>query len=137
MASRMSRVLVALTLNVVLIGCLGSSQGTQSNNSNNNSASITSISLKPQNGAVTLGKTLQFSAQATYSDGSSKDITASAVWQTNNTSLASVSAGKVTGVQAGVVTVRVGAGSVTASTLLNVTHKQFSNASLSGSYEFS
>jgi hypothetical protein len=96
----------------------------------------TSITLSPQNSAVTVGKTLQFKATAKFSDGSTKDISSTANWSSSNQAVATVSAGLVTAMKLGVVTVGVSSGSVNASTLLNVTSKNFSNASLNGAYAF-
>ena len=100
--------------------------------------SVTSIALSPQNSAVTVGKTLQLTATATFSDGTSKNISSSSStnWISSDKTVATVNGGLVTGLKLGVVTVSVASGSVNASTLLNVTIKSFSNASLTGAYAF-
>lgn len=100
--------------------------------------SVTSIALSPQNSAVTVGKTLQFTATAKFSDGTSKNINSSSstAWNSSNKTVATVSGGLVSGLKLGVVTVSVASGSVNASTLLNVTSKSFDNASLNGPYAF-
>jgi Big-like domain-containing protein len=134
MLARSLRLAFLLFLSAGLIACLGSSSGTSKNSPNNPTANITSLSITPNNSAVTVGKTLQFSAEATYSDGSKKDVTSTTVWQTSDPSVATVSTGVVTGLKAGLITVRAGSGSVTATTLLNVTSKQFSKSSLNGAY---
>jgi hypothetical protein len=133
MGSRISALLLALSFSIVATGCLGSS----TRQSKAASSTITSITLTPQNPAVTVGKTLQFSAQATYSDGSSKDITSIATWATSDSSLATVSSGGlVKGMKIGAVNVGVGSGNVKATALVNVTTKSFNRASLKGSYAF-
>lgn len=130
---RFARLWLALTLSGLLAGCIAS--GTSK--SSNPAPTITSISLSPQNSAVTVGKTLQLSAQATFSDGSTQDVTSTATWATSDTGLATVSSGGlVTGVKIGLVNVAVGSGAARASTILNVTTKSFSQSSLKGSYAF-
>lgn len=133
MPARMWKLLSVMCLSAALAGCMG---GSGSSTSNTPPPAITSISVTPSNSALTVGKGLQFSAQATYSDGSTKDITSTATWQTSDSTVATVSAGNVTGEKAGVITVRVNSGQVSATTILNVTSKHFSNASLKGSYAF-
>jgi hypothetical protein len=133
MVRRLLALLLALSVSAILAGCMGSSGSSQTNNP---PPTITSISLTPQNSAVTVGKTLQFSAQATYSDGSTKDITSAATWATSDTTLATVSSGVVTGVKIGVVEVGVGSGTIKATALLNVTTKSFNQGSLNGFYAF-
>src|SRR5579872_7043930 len=132
MVSRLSRLLLALSLGAVLTGCAGSG----SSQSNTPPPAVTAVSITPNNSAVTTGKTLQFSAKATYSDGSTKDITSTATWQTSDSTVAAVSGGNVTGEKAGVVNVRASSGQVSATTILNVTSKHFGNASLKGPYAF-
>ena len=132
MLARISQLVLALSVSAALTGCIGSGTST----SNTPPPSVTSISITPNNSAVTVGKGLQFSAQATYSDGSSKDVTSTATWQTSDSTVASVSAGNVTGEKPGVVNVRVNSGQASATTILNVTSKHFNNASLKGPYAF-
>jgi len=132
--SRFLALVVALLLSITLVGCLGS--GSSSSNGSN-SPSATSISLTPQNSAVMVGKTLQFSAQATLSDGSNKDVSSTGTWTTSDSSIATVnSSGVVTAVKMGVVLVGVSNGQAKAATILNITSKKFSQSSLSGTYAF-
>ncbi len=138
MLTRIFALLLALSLSITLTGCLGSGS---SSSQSKTGPTVTGISLSPQNSAVTAGKTLQFSAQATYSDGSSHDITSSATWQTSDSTVATVTAGNVSGLKPGVIQVRVssgtGAGAASGTAILNVTSKNFNKASLNGSYAFS
>ena len=97
---------------------------------------ITSISLSPQNSAVTIGQNLQLQAMAAFSDGTHQDISATASWAGSNTALATVKAGLVNGASPGVVQIQAASGSVSATTLVDVTAKAFGNASLSGRYAF-
>ena len=132
MVSRVLKLLLAVSLGAALTGCIGSG----SSQSNTPPPTVTAVSITPNDSALTIGKTLQFSAKATYSDGTSKDITSSATWQTGDTTVATVSGGNVSGVKAGVVSVRASSGQASATTILNVTSKHFSNASLKGPYAF-
>jgi Big-like domain-containing protein len=132
MRSRLLGLLLTLSVSVAPVGCLGSGATQPSK-----AVTITSISLTPANGAVTVGKTLQYSAQATYSDGSTKDITSSATWATSDSSIATVSSsGLLTGVKLGLAQVGVGEGGKQTSVLLNVTTKHFNQGSLNGDYAF-
>ncbi len=121
------------SLSVALGGCLGS--GSNGSQSNKNNPTITAISLTPQNSAVTVGKTLQLSATAAMSDGSKKDITSTATWTTSDATIGTInSSGLVSGIKIGVLSVGVNSGQAKATTLLNVTTKNFSKASLNGVY---
>ena len=129
----------ALAVTLVFAICLGGcglvSNSSSSSNSTS-SATVNSIALSPQNSAVSVGQTLQLTAMATLSDGTKKDISSAATWNSASMSVATVSAGQVSGLALGVVTIQVASGSANASTLLNVTDKNFSNASLNGAYAF-
>src|ERR1700687_4270309 len=124
---------VTLVFAIGLVGC-----GLVSNSSSNStsSATVTAIALSPQNSAVRVGQTLQLKAMATFSDSTQKDISSTATWNSSSTSVATVSAGQVSGGALGVVAIQVASGSANASTLLNVTNKNFNNASLNGAYAF-
>ena len=97
---------------------------------------VTTIDVSPQNSAVQTGHTLQLTATATLSDGTKSDISSTASWASSDTALATVKGGMVSGVNPGVVQIAVGSGSVSVVTLINVTTRSFSNASLSGRYAF-
>ncbi|MDY7226506.1 Ig-like domain-containing protein, partial [Hyalangium rubrum] len=63
---------------------------------------LTSITLTPATASVRQGSTQQFTAQGSYSDGTTSDVTNSATWTSSNTDLATVSStGLATGVAAG------------------------------------
>jgi uncharacterized protein YjdB len=53
-------------------------------------ATLQSIAVTPPNTSVTVGNTVAFTATGTYSDGSMKNITATAAWTSSNTSEATV-----------------------------------------------
>jgi len=62
---------------------------------------LTAIAVGPTGQNVELGSTLQMSARGTYDDGSSKNITGSVLWSSDDKSIATVNTGGlVTGVSA-------------------------------------
>ena len=68
------------------------------------------------------GLTDQFTATATYSDGTMTDVTSSATWATDNAAAATVSTGGlVTGVAAGTAYIRASFGGSAVSVLLAIT----------------
>lgn len=97
--------------------------------------SITSVVISPSNPTVPYGQSLQLSATANFSDGTSSDVTTSAAWKSSNAGIVSVNTtggitGRATGLSA-VVTATVGAAH--ASATVTVT---FSNANVGGRYAF-
>ncbi len=120
-----------------LVSCGVGSTSSGSKSTTTAAPTVTSIAISPSNSAVSVGKSLQLKATATLSDGSTKDITSTASWGSTDTSVATVSSGTVKGVKFGLISVKVHSGSANASTLVNVTQKNFSNGSLKGSYVLS
>lgn len=90
-------------------------------------ASLTSISVTPQNVSVAAGLTQQFSATATYSDGSTADLTTVANWTSDATAVASMNAsqtassGMATTLTAGSATIQASSAGIDGSTTLTVT----------------
>ncbi|WP_158502321.1 kelch repeat-containing protein [Vitiosangium sp. GDMCC 1.1324] len=84
---------------------------------------LTSIKLTPATASVLSGSTQQFTAQGSYSDGTTVDVTNSATWTTSNTAIATVSStGLGTGVAAGgPVTITATLGDVSGTAQLSVT----------------
>jgi hypothetical protein len=119
-----------------LMGCGVGSTSPNSTTTTTAAPTVTSIAVSPSNSAVSVGKSLQLKAKATLSDGSTKDITSTASWGSTDTSVATVSSGTVKGLKFGLISIKVHSGSANASTLVNVTQKNFSNGSLKGSYVF-
>ncbi|HYO55474.1 Ig-like domain-containing protein, partial [Archangium sp.] len=65
-------------------------------------ARLLSLQVSPTIASVPVGITQQFTAQGSYSDGTTVDVTSSATWTTSNTAIATVSStGLGTGVAAG------------------------------------
>jgi len=91
-------------------------------------ASVSSIAVTPSSISINVGSSEQFTAVATYSDGSSHDITQSATWTSSTPDVAAVnSTGLATGMMAGMTTVSASAGSVTGSASLTVAPIQMVN----------
>jgi uncharacterized protein YjdB len=83
---------------------------------------LVSIQVSPQNPSLAAGTTQPFTAEETFSDGSSQDVTTSVSWSSSVLSVAAISAGGLaSGVAAGQATIAATAGSVSGSTLLTVT----------------
>lgn len=94
---------------------------------------LVSSNLSPSNPSVPLGRTQQFSAVGTYTDGSTRDLTATAVWSSSNPAVATVSAGVATSVGMGTTTILASSGAVSASTTLTVTPPVLASIALSPS----
>ncbi|MFZ5629542.1 MAG: Ig-like domain-containing protein, partial [Spirochaetota bacterium] len=70
-------------------------------------AQLQSVTLTPVNSYIPTGTAQQYSASASFSDGSTADVTAQASWSSDNTGVAAVSGtGSVSGVSAGATTIR-------------------------------
>lgn len=83
---------------------------------------LTSIAVTPNPGTVSVNTTLQMTAIATYSDGSSQDITSTANWTSSIPTIASISAsgGLVMGVSKGTVSIKAASGGVFGLATVNV-----------------
>jgi len=83
---------------------------------------LTSITVLPANPSIPINTTQQLTATGSYSDGSSRDLTALVTWSSSTVADATVSAaGLVSGVAAGSATVTATLGSVSNSTLVAIT----------------
>ncbi len=129
--TKVSNVLIVLALTLALVAC---GSGGSSSNSNNPppsaTASLTSLQVAPGAASVAPGAVQQFTATGKYSDGSSKDLTASAQWKTSDSAIASVAAGKLTAVGAGTVMVTATSGKLSASATVQVTSAATNLASI-------
>jgi uncharacterized protein YjdB len=104
---------LCLSLLLAAAGCGGSS----SMSSGSTTKVLSSIATSPATADLAVGATEQFTAQATYNDGSTADVTSSATWADANGKVATITAsGLATGVAAGstIVTASMGALSGTA-----------------------
>ncbi len=66
---------------------------------------VTRVELNPNAISVFRGQTATVAAMAFYSDGSSRDISQSAIWKTSDANVCNVAAGSISGVQTGAATV--------------------------------
>jgi trimeric autotransporter adhesin len=82
---------------------------------------LTSLSITPANPVIHAGTLAQFTAMGTYSDGSTKDLTAQVQWASADLTAATfVSVGRASGVAAGSSTISAAFEGLSASTLLMV-----------------
>ena len=92
----------------------------------NTAPALVSIQVTPVNPSIPAGRTQQFTATGTFSDGTLRDLTATATWSSSSTSVARITNGGIqsglaTGVAAGTTTIAARSGSVSGSTTLTVT----------------
>src|SRR5260370_337281 len=82
---------------------------------------LTSIAISPSNPNVVFGSKLQLTATGTYSDGSTRDFTATAAWSSTSPGVATDNAtGLVTSVHEGTTTIQAIESGVTVSTQFSV-----------------
>ncbi len=88
---------------------------------NNKTVSVTGITLSKTSSSITVGESVSLSATVVPSNASNKNVT----WSSNNTGVATVSAGKVTGIKAGtaIITAKTADGGFTASCTITVNAK--------------
>lgn len=98
------------------------------------SATATSIGIMPGNNpSLDLGIALQFTASATFSDGSQQDVTGVVTWSSSNSSVASITGGGLaTGKDVGSTTISAAFEGVNAGTLLSVTAANLQSISIQG-----
>jgi uncharacterized protein YjdB len=66
---------------------------------------LESITVSPSNASVTAGQTVQLTAVGSYSDGTSKNLTATTIWSSSLNNVASVNAGLVSAASGGSATI--------------------------------
>ena len=82
---------------------------------------LTAIAVTPANVTIPHPGTQQYTATATYSDGTTADVTSTATWSTASTTIATINtAGLATGVSAGTTAIRATITPVTGTTNLTV-----------------
>jgi hypothetical protein len=82
---------------------------------------LTAIVVTPAVPAIAVGQTIQFTARAVFSDGTSQDVSALANWVSSNTGVATVnSTGLATSVSTGSTTITASFEGITGGTLLTV-----------------
>ena len=109
-------ILLSLPIIAVLGGCGGASGPALA------AKSLSTLTVTPGSTSLAAGATQQFTATASYSDGSTANVTSSVAWTSSSTSVASVtSSGMVTAVAKGSATISASLAGVTGSTSLSVT----------------
>ncbi|MDO5295014.1 MAG: Ig-like domain-containing protein, partial [bacterium] len=81
---------------------------------------LTSITLDPSTVTLSAGLSSQLKAMGSYTDGTSSDVTSRVTWTSSDEAIATVSAGKVTAVAVGTVTITAKAEDVTAEATVTV-----------------
>jgi uncharacterized protein YjdB len=109
---------LCLSLLLATAGCGGSSSGLKPGGS---TKVLTAIAASPTTANLAVGVTQQFTANATYSDGTTADVTSSATWTDANAKVATItSSGVATGIAAGSTTVTVAMGGVNGTATVTV-----------------
>ena len=127
-------------LSSILIVCLGFSGcggGSSKSNSQSsgNTRTLVSISVTSASSAtsVATGATLQLAAQGKFNDGTVADISSQVAWKSSDTTMAILnSAGVLTGVKAGSVTVSATESSISGSMAITVTQAALTSISIGG-----
>ncbi len=106
----------SLSVVVANTGCGGGSS------SNPTSKTLTSVSVTSSSTSVAMGATRQFTATATYSNGSTANVSSTASWTVAIPAIATIdSSGLATGVAAGSTNVTASLGGISGNALLTVT----------------
>ena len=83
---------------------------------------LTSIAVTPAPSSIAAGANVQLTATGTYSDSTTKDVSATAVWSTSNSTIATVNgAGLVSGMKGGSATITATSGTIKGTSALTVT----------------
>ena len=122
--TRYSRTLfcsVGFMVTALVAGCGGGDQG-RDPILGLPAATLVSVSVSPAAPAVAIGATQQFVATATYSDGSSRDVTVGAAWTSATPAVATINAatGLAAGVSAGTSSIAAAYSGKSASATLTV-----------------
>lgn len=99
-------------------------------------ATVTAVMISPSSTSIPKGTSTQFTAIANYSDGTTRDVTNSAVWSSSNTSIAGVNTSTTTGglsqgIATGATTISATIGGITGSSALTVTAATLVSISIS------
>ncbi len=90
------------------------------------SAVLESITVTPANPSIAFGRTIQFTATGSFSDGTTQDLTAQVTWESSNSDVAVIynvsgSQGLAQTLDVGTTIIKASSGNVTGSTTLTVT----------------
>ncbi len=111
---RWTSILFAVCALLALSSCAGTPPSTE--------PKLSSISVTPTNPTVAAGTTQPFTATGNYSDGSTKNLSGSVSWKSQNPNAATITAGgTATAIAQGSSMIMASSGNVSGSTLLTVT----------------
>ncbi len=114
---------------------LAASCGSLGGAENITAAVLQTIAVTPANPSIAKGSTNQFIATGTYSDGTSVDLSASVIWSSDITTVATVNvSGLATGAGVGAATIKAASGVISGSTTLTVTESGPYKMSFSDDY---
>jgi hypothetical protein len=88
-----------------------------------NSSPLVSLAISPVNSTISVGTSTaqQYFATATFSDGSTKDVSGTVNWSSSNTSVATISStGQANAIAVGTTTIKAISGTISDSTSLTV-----------------
>ena len=85
-----------------------------------NPPTVTGIVVTPNSASVAAGSFQQFTATASLSDNTTTDVSASALWSSTDSTIATVAAGKATALQSGPVTIQASYAAKSGNATLNV-----------------
>ncbi len=122
----------AVTVTAAALGVSGGAAVTVS------AAVLQSISVTPATATMPSGYQVQFQATASFSDGSSRDVTTRAIWTSSNPSVAVVSTsgptpGLATGESVGTATIQATIGGMAGGAALQVTNARLSSLAVAPS----
>ncbi|HEU5334630.1 MAG TPA: Ig-like domain-containing protein, partial [Terriglobales bacterium] len=119
MRPKVTTVILAV-VTIVLIGCGGGSSTPSTPPPQQ--AQLTAVSISPANSSLPVGRTQQFSATGTYSDGSTKNLTSVVSWRSSNTDIGAISTtGLLSPLSAGKTTISAIVSNLTGSASVTIT----------------
>lgn len=117
---RVFSALICILVSILLLNACGGT-GSSGGPGSGTPVSLSSIVVTPGAASIQAGSGQQFSAVGKFSDGTTKDLTASAQWSSSNISVASVSpSGMANGAGSGQTTVTAMSGAIQGSASLTV-----------------
>jgi uncharacterized repeat protein (TIGR03803 family) len=119
-AMKWMRRFAALTMLALMAACGGGGGGPTGP-----APTLQSLAITPATSSQLLGKPVQYHATGTYSDGSTRDLTATAMWNTVDAAVVTISAsGLASPLHVGTTTLMASSGSVIAYATIHVTVPQ-------------
>jgi uncharacterized protein YjdB len=86
-------------------GSGGSANAGAAGSGGTTNAALVSVAVTPSIATIAVGTRTLLQATGTYSDGSTRDVTATATWFSNDEAVATIAEGSVDGVDAGIATI--------------------------------